>query len=94
MKIWDMLKDFWVRTGEIDVDPEADRNIIETSSKLSAEDRAMLLNTLHNVDKKTEDFVRIHSASPFGEQIKTSVKSKETKQKTVDAKEYEDELEL
>ena len=94
MKIWNMLKDFWVRTGEIDVDPEADKNIIETSSKLSTEDRILLLQTLHSVDKKTEDFVKVHSASPFGEQIKTSVKSKGNKQEPSMVKEYEDELEL
>lgn len=96
MKIWDMMKSFWVMTGEVDVNPEEDKNNIRNTNKLSAEDRALLMRTLQDVETKTQNFIDVHYTSHFSEQLKAKspVKGNEKAYKARNEKEIEKEDDL
>jgi len=76
MKIWEILKNFWELTGEVDVDPKEEINVIENATTLSSEDKEALLKVLSDVNKqeaKQEEVMKAHYTSHFGQRLHSSV---------------------
>lgn len=98
MKIWNIFKNFWDFTGEIDVDPKEELHTIENTNKISAEDKATLLKVLRDVDKKEvehEAIIKAQYTSRLGGRLQSSISvdkpELETKAKE---KQHEDQDEL
>jgi len=93
MKIWDIFKEFWAFTGEVDI--KDNENIIKDSNKLSETDRALLLETMKHVqsrEKQNETVLNTHYHFNKDLQATSTAKQKQKSQLEVDTlKDIDDE---